>query len=213
VGVVANIKEDRFNFRTDRPEWYLAYAQEPNRPLIRPLILAVRTSGDPAHFTGAIRGVVHAIDPNQPISSVTMMKAYLAEVLIRERFSALLMGTLAMLGLVLAALGLYGVMAYSVARRTGEIGLRMALGAASRDIFRLVVGHALALIGCGLVIGLLGALAITRGLSATLYQISPTDPFTFSAVAMLLATVALLACYLPARRATHIDPMEALRCE
>jgi putative ABC transport system permease protein len=213
VGVVANIKEDRFNFRTDRPEWYLAYAQEPNRPLIRPLILAVRTSGDPANFTGAIRGVVHAIDPNQPISSVTIMKAYLAEVLIRERFSALLMGTLAVLGLVLAALGLYGVMAYSVARRTGEIGLRMALGAASRDIFRLVLGHALALIGCGLVIGLLGALAITRGLSATLYQISPTDPFTFSAVAMLLATVALLACYLPARRATHIDPMEALRCE
>jgi putative ABC transport system permease protein len=213
VGVVANIKEDRFNFRTDRPEWYLAYAQEPNRPLIRPLILAVRTNGNPANFTGAIRGVVHAIDPNQPISSVTIMKTYLAEVLMRERFSALLMGTLAMLGLVLAALGLYGVMAYSVARRTGEIGLRMALGAASRDIFRLVVGHALALVGCGLVIGLLGALAITRGLSATLYQISPTDPFTFSAVAMLLATVALLACYLPARRATHIDPMEALRCE
>ena len=213
VGVVANIKEDRFNFRTDRPEWYLAYAQEPNRPLIRPLILAVRTNGDPANFTGAIRGVVHAIDPNQPISSVTIMKTYLAEVLMRERFSALLMGTLAMLGLVLAALGLYGVMAYSVARRTGEIGLRIALGAASRDIFRLVVGHALALVGCGLVLGLLGALAITRGLSATLYQISPTDPFTFSAVAMLLATVALLACYLPARRATHIDPMEALRCE
>jgi len=175
--------------------------------------LAVRTNGNPANFTGAIRGVVHAIDPNQPISSVTIMKTYLAEVLMRERFSALLMGTLAMLGLVLAALGLYGVMAYSVARRTGEIGLRMALGAASRDIFRLVVGHALALVGCGLVIGLLGALAITRGLSATLYQISPTDPFTFSAVAMLLATVALLACNLPARRATHIDPMEALRCE
>jgi putative ABC transport system permease protein len=213
VGVVANIKEDRFNFRTDRPEWYLAYTQEPNRPLIGPLILAVRTNGDPANFTGAIRRVVHAIDPNQPISSVTIMKTYLAEVLMRERFSALLMGTLAMLGLVLAALGLYGVMAYSVARRTGEIGLRMALGAASRDIFRLVVGHALALVGCGLVIGLLGALSITRGLSATLYQISPTDPFTFSAVAMLLATVALLACYLPARRATQIDPMEALRCE
>jgi len=144
---------------------------------------------------------------------VTIMKAYLAEVLMRERFSAFLMGTLALLGLVLAALGLYGVMAYSVARRTGEIGLRMALGAASRDIFCLVVGHALALIGCGLLIGLLGALAITRGLSATLYQISPADPFTFTVVAMLLATIALLACYLPARWATRVDPMEAIRCE
>jgi ABC-type antimicrobial peptide transport system permease subunit len=104
-------------------------------------------------------------------------------------------------------------MAYSVARRTGEIGLRMALGAASRDIFRLVLGRGLALIGGGLVIGLLGALGMTRGLSATLYQISPTDPFTFAAVAILLATVALLACYLPARWATRVDPMVALRCE
>jgi predicted permease len=213
VGVVANTKEDRFNFRTDQPVWYLAYAQEINRPLIRPLILAVRTSGDPANFTGAIRGAIHTLDPNQTISSVTIMKPYLAEVLMKERFSALLMGTLATLGLVLAALGLYAVMAYSVARRTGEIGLRMALGAASRDIFRLVLGHALALIGGGLVIGLLGALGITRGLSATLYQISPTDPSTFTAVAILLATVALLSCYLPARWATHVDPMEALRCE
>ncbi len=213
IGVVANIKEDRFNFRADRAVWYLSYAQEINRPLIGPLILAVRTEGDPANFTGAIRGAIHAVDPNQAISSVTIMKAYLAEVLMRERFNALLMGTLAMLGLVLAALGLYGVMAYSVARRTGEIGLRMALGAASRDVFRLVLGHAFALIGCGLVIGLLGAFGITRGLSATLYQISPTDPATFTVVAVLLASVALLACYLPARRATRVDPIIALRTE
>jgi putative ABC transport system permease protein len=177
------------------------------------LILTARTDGNPANFTGAIRSAIHAVDPNQVIASVTIMKAYLEEVLMRERFSALLMGTLATLGLILAALGLYGVMAYSVARRTGEIGLRMALGAASRDIFGLVLGRALALIGCGLVIGLLGALGMTRGLSATLYQISPTDPFTFTAVAILLATVALLACYLPARRATHVDPMVALRSE
>jgi putative ABC transport system permease protein len=213
VGIVANVKEDRFNFRTDRPVWYLGYAQEINRPLIRPLILAVRTNGDPANFIGAIRGAIHAVDPNQAISSMTVMKAYLAEVLMRERFSALLMGTLAMLGLILAALGLYGVMAYSVARRTGEIGLRMALGARSRHIFRLVLGHALALIACGLVIGLLGAFGMTRGLSATLYEISSTDPFTFVAVAILLATVAMLACYLPARWATRVDPMVALRYE
>ena len=97
--------------------------------------------------------------------------------------------------------------------RTGEIGLRMALGAASHDIFRLVLGHALALIGCGLVIGLLGALGMTRGMSAMLYQISPTDPFTFAAVAVLLTITALLACYLPARTAMRLDPVEALRTE
>jgi putative ABC transport system permease protein len=141
------------------------------------------------------------------------MKSYLAEVLIRERFSAVLMGTLAVLGLTLAALGLYGVMAYSVSQRTGEIGLRMALGAQPRDIFSRVIRHGLMLIAIGLSIGLLGAQALTRTMISTLYRISPTDPTTFTFVAVLLAGVALLACYLPARRATHVDPMVALRCE
>ena len=104
-------------------------------------------------------------------------------------------------------------MAYSVSQRTGEIGLRMALGAQSRDILRLVLAHGLTLIAVGLVLGLFGAYAITRALSGTLYRISPTDPFTFTFVAILLASVALLACYLPARWATRVDPMVALRCE
>jgi predicted permease len=210
VGVVDNIKEDRFNLRTDRPAWYLPYAQQESR---NPLYLMVRTSQRTSDAIVPIRNAIHSIDPNQPISNIMTMRAYLAEVLMRERFSSILMGTLGGIGLVLAVVGLYGVMAYSVARRKGEIGLRMALGAASRDILLLVLGRGLALIGGGLVIGLLGALGITRGLSATLYQISPTDPFTFTAVAILLATVALLACYLPARWATHVNPMEALRYE
>jgi predicted permease len=210
VGVIRNIKEDRFNFRSERPVWYLPYSQQESSA---PLILVVRASGDPASLTAAIRAAIHSLDPNQPISNVMTMKSYLAEVLIRERFSAVLMGTLAVLGLTLAALGLYGVMAYSVSQRTGEIGLRMALGAQPRDIFSRVIRHGLMLIAIGLSIGLLGAQALTRTMISTLYRISPTDPTTFTFVAVLLAGVALLACYLPARRATHVDPMVALRCE
>jgi putative ABC transport system permease protein len=208
--VIRNIKEDRFNFRSERPVWYLPYSQQESSA---PLILVVRASGDPASLTAAIRAAIHSLDPNQPISNVMTMKSYLAEVLIRERFSAVLMGTLAVLGLTLAALGLYGVMAYSVSQRTGEIGLRMALGAQPRDIFSRVIRHGLMLIAIGLSIGLLGAQALTRTMISTLYRISPTDPTTFTFVAVLLAGVALLACYLPARRATHVDPMVALRCE
>jgi putative ABC transport system permease protein len=210
VGVVENIKEDRFNFRTDRPVWYLPYAQQESS---NPLYLIVRASDRPADLAIPIRGVVHAIDASQPISDVTTMTAYLEEVLMRERFSAILMGTLAAIGLLLAVVGLYGVMAYVVGQRNGEIGLRMALGAQSRDILRLVLRHALILVLVGLGIGLLCARAVARALSATLYQISPTDPFTFGFVAILLAFTALLACYLPARRAMKVDPMVALRCE
>ena len=118
-----------------------------------------------------------------------------------------------MLGLMLAAFGLYGVMAYSVSQRTGEIGLRMALGARQRDVLKLVMGHGVVIILIGLSAGLLGAWAVTRLLSGTLYQVSPDDPATFILVAVLLASVALLACYLPARRATRVDPMVALRQE
>ena len=141
------------------------------------------------------------------------MNGYLSEVLIKERFSAVLIGTLAVLGLILAALGLNGVMAYSVSRRTGEIGLRMALGARSADILRLVLRHGLTLIALGLAAGLVGAHMVTRALASTLYEITPNDPFTFTFVAILLAVVALLAWYVPARWATKVDPMVALRCE
>ncbi|HEY7911238.1 MAG TPA: FtsX-like permease family protein, partial [Blastocatellia bacterium] len=154
-----------------------------------------------------------SLDADLPVSNVMTMNDHLAEVLITERFSAVLMGTLAALGLMLAAFGLYGVMAYSVSQRTGEIGLRMALGARPRDVLKLVMGHGVVIILIGLSAGLLGAWAVTRLLSGTLYQVSPDDPATFILVAVLLASVALLACYLPARRATRVDPMVALRHE
>ncbi len=210
VGLIRDIKEDRFNFRIDRPAWYLPYAQEESNASLN---LIVRTRGEPAALTGAVRDAIHSIDPNQPISNIRTMKDHLKEILIRERFSAILMGTLAAVGLTLAAIGLYGVMAYSVSQRTGEIGLRMALGAQSRDILRLVLRHGLTLIALGLVIGLVGAHVMTGALSGTLYRISSTDPLTFAFVAVLLATVALLACYLPARRAMNVDPLVALRYE
>jgi len=141
------------------------------------------------------------------------MKEHLAEVLVRERFSAILMGSLAAIGLLLAAIGLYGVMAYSVTQRTGEIGVRMALGARTRDILRLVLGHGFVLVSTGLAIGLFLALASTRALAGTLYGISPTDPFTFTVAALFLILVALLACLIPARRASLVNPLEALRTE
>jgi putative ABC transport system permease protein len=210
VGIIENIKEDRFNFRADRPAWYLPYAQQEST---NPLQLIVRTSSRPADLIAPIRQAIQSLDPNQPISNITTMKDYLAEVLMKERFSAVMMGTLAAIGLTLAVVGLYAVMAYSVGQRTGEIGLRMALGARSADILRLVFRHGVILIGSGLLIGLIGAGFITRGLSEALYGIKPADPFTFILVALVLASVALLACYLPARRATEVDPIQALRTE
>ena len=210
VGVVENVKEDRFHFRTDRPAWYLPYAQQESN---NPLYLMVRASTRPANLVGSIRSAIYSVDPNQPIANISTMEERLHEALMKETFSAMLMATLAVIGLVLAVVGLYGVMAYSVGCRTGEIGLRMALGAQAGQIFRLVIRHGLILSAIGLIIGLCGAFFVTRGLSATLFQISPTDPFTFLFVGALLIIVALLASYVPARTAARVNPIVALRCE
>jgi putative ABC transport system permease protein len=214
VGVVKDVKEDRFGFRIDRPVWYLPYAQQTFAlPVSLPLNLVVRTSGDPSSVATPVREAVRAVDPYQPVAGVMPMKEYLSDVLIAERFSAVLMATLAALGLLLAALGLYGVMAYSVSQRTGEIGLRMALGARPRDVLRLVLRAGLSMFGLGLGLGVAGAWALTRLLSSTLQGVNPTDPATFALVALVLAGAALLACWLPARRATRVSPMVALRSE
>jgi len=141
------------------------------------------------------------------------LREQLADLLVAERFAALLLVGLATAGLLLAALGLYGVLAYSVGQRTGEIGLRMALGARQRDVLRLVVREGARLAAVGLALGVAGAWVLTRILASTLYEVSPTDPLTFAAAGVLLASAALLACWIPARRATRIEPMAALRCE
>jgi putative ABC transport system permease protein len=218
VGVVKDVKEDRFNFRIHRPAWYIPYFEYgqyqfvPAR-LATQIDLVVKAGDDPAGLAASIRRAVGSVDPDQPVSNVMAMKEHIADTLVAERFGAVLMGSLALLGLTLAALGLYGVMAYSVSQRAGEFGLRMALGARAGDIFKLVTAEGVKLIVAGLGLGLAGALAVTRFLSGTLFEVSPNDTITFAIISLALAVVAFAACYLPARRATKVDPMVALRTE
>jgi ABC-type antimicrobial peptide transport system permease subunit len=210
VGVVKNVKEDLFNFRINRPVWYVPYAQFEN-PF--PVNLVIRTSGDPTSLTAAVREAIHSVDPDQPVSDVMTMNTNLSGVLVTERFGSVLMGTLAISGLLLAAIGLYGVMAYAVKQRTGEIGLRIALGAQRKHVLALVVGAGMKLTLFGLVIGLIAAWGATRLLISLLFNLSPTDTATFSVVSLLLGFVGLIACYVPARTAMRLNPVEALRAE
>jgi putative ABC transport system permease protein len=214
VGLVEDVKEDRINVRIDRPVWYVPFAQQTFAgPLPLPLNLVVRASGEPAEVAAAVREAVRAVDPHQPVANVMPVPEYLSDVLIVERFGAALMATLAVLGTALAAVGLYGVMAYSVSRRTGEIGLRMALGARPGHVLRLVLGQGGLLVLGGLLLGVVGAFGLTRLLASTLHEVSPSDPTTCAVVLLVLALVSLLACWLPARRATRLSPIVALRHE
>jgi ABC-type antimicrobial peptide transport system permease subunit len=210
VGIMKDIKEDRFNFRINRPAWYVPYEQSENT---QPLDLVVKAKGDPSSLTAAIVEAVRSVDPDQPVSNVTTMKDHVAGVLVTDRFGAVLMGTLAALGLILAVIGVYGVMAYSVSKQTGEMGLRMALGARPSDILKTVVSRGAKLVAVGLCVGLAGALILTKFLSGSLYGMNPDDPLTFGVVSLILTAVALAACYIPARRAMRVDPTVALRYE
>jgi len=210
VGVVKDVKEDLFNYRINRPVWYVPYAQVENN---FPLNLVVHSHTDPTLLTTALRDAIRKSDPDQPVSNVLTMNAILSSVLVTERFGAVLMGTLELSGLLLAALGLYGVMAYAVKQRTGEIGLRVALGAQRRHVLALIVGDGMKLTLCGVVIGLVAAWSATRLLVSLLFDLSATDAGTFSIVSLLLGLVGLFACYLPARAAMRLDPVEALRAE
>jgi putative ABC transport system permease protein len=210
IGVIKDVKEDLFNYRINRPVWYVPYAQLENN---FPLNLVVRTSGDPASATAAVREAVHAIDPDQPISNVMTMNENLSGVLVTERFGAILMSLLAASGLLLAALGLYGVMAYSVSQRTAEIGLRVAIGARPTHVLKLILGQGLKLTLFGVAIGLTAVWCLTRLLANLLFGVSATDPATIVLISLLFTGVALLACLLPARRALAVDPIQALRTE
>jgi putative ABC transport system permease protein len=210
VGVVKDVKEDLFNYRINRPVWYVPYAQVENN---FPVNLVIRASADPTSLIGAVRDIIRSVDPDQPISKIMTMNVNLSGVLVTERFGAVLMGTLAVTGLLLASIGLYGVMAYSVSHRTGEIGLRVALGAQPKHILGLIMGHGMKLTLLGVAIGLILAWSTTRLLVSLLFELSATDAATFSVISLLLGLTGLLACYLPARTAVQLDPAEALRYE
>jgi predicted permease len=209
VGVVGDVRDDRLE-TPPSPTIYVNYRQRPQAT--RQFTTVVRADTDPAAVIAAAREIVRSLDPSVPPSFRTLTEVF-ASSLKSRRFNLILVAVFAGTALLLAMAGIYGVMAYAVTRRTGEFGIRIALGASGGNILRLVLGQGIvtALIGVG--IGLAGALALTRTLSSLIFGLSATDPTTLAAVVLLLVIVALLACYLPARRAAHVDPMVALRYE
>jgi putative ABC transport system permease protein len=175
--------------------------------------LVIRTHGDPLSIVGAIRKEVQAIDPDQPIAAVKPMTEWVESSVAAPRYRTTLLALFAALAMVLAATGIYGVMSYSVAQRTHEIGVRMALGARRFDVLKLVVRQGMLLTIIGVIVGLGGAFALTRVMSSLMFGVTTKDPITFVAVAALLVVVAFIACFVPARRATKVDPLVALRYE
>ncbi len=204
VGIVGNVHQ----FGLEAGPTYDAYFTGGWTPH-----LVIRTSSDPVAIAAAATEVVHRVDPSLPVTEVTTLDGLLSRSISPRRFSAVLIGVLAALALVLSAVGIYGVMSYTVGQRTQEIGIRMALGAQPQNMLALVLGRGVGLALTGIAAGIFGALALTRFLSSLLFGVRPTDPLTFAAVAALLLMVALAACYIPARRAMKVDPMVALRYE
>jgi ABC-type antimicrobial peptide transport system permease subunit len=164
-------------------------------------------------MTGSVREAIRSVDPDLPLAKVATLSTLVDDSMTQPRFSVLLLGSFGVLALLLAAVGMYGVISYSVSQRTQEIGVRIALGAERRSVFSMILRQGVRLAGLGIAIGLLAALAVTRLMASFLYGVQATDPLTFAAVSLLLMGVALLACYLPARRATRVDPIIALRYE
>jgi putative ABC transport system permease protein len=177
------------------------------------MTVLVRTLGAPTALVPALRSAVLAIDPNQPITSIKTMENIMADSIAQPRLSMMLMGLFGVLALVLATVGIYGLLSYAVTQRTQEMGIRMALGARMTDVLKLILKQGMTLVVLGEVLGLFGAFALTRLLKALLFGVTPTDAPTFIAVSIVLTVVASLACYIPARRATKVDPLVALRYE
>ncbi len=209
IGVVGRVKMEGLGEDSKRVQGYFPFAQIPGGNLT----VIVKAAGDPNQLISAVRQQVKAVDPDQPIYSIRSMDDIRAESVAPERLNLTLLSLFAGIALVLAIVGIYGVMSYSVTQRTHEIGIRMAIGAQPRDVFRMIIrqGMLLALIGVGC--GLLGAFGLTRLMATMLFGVEPTDPATFVSIAVLLTAVALVACYVPGRRATKVDPVESLRYE
>ena len=209
VGVVKDVRQYELGIEP-KPQMYLPHSQN---EFFDPRALVVRTNVDPLSLAATVRKTVWEIDKDQPVSDINTMEQVVSESVARQRFSMLLLGVFAGLALVLAAVGIYGVMSYSVAQRTHEIGIRMALGAQRNDVLRLTIWQGFKLVITGVTIGLAVAFVLTRVMSSLLFGISATDPITFLAISFVLVAVALIASYVPALRATRVDPMLALRYE
>ncbi len=212
VGVAGDVKQQQLGDET-QPTIYMPYTQVARPFMLGFLNFVVRSSVEPASLSAAVQREIQAIDPDLPIYKANTLAELMSASLQEQRFNALLLGVFALLALALAAVGLYGVMSYAVAQRTREIGIRVALGASRNDVLRLVIGQGMKQVCGGVAIGLMAAFALTRLLKTFLFGVRPTDPLTFTLIALLLMLVALLACWIPARRATKVDPMIALKYE
>ena len=209
VGVVGRVKMEGLSQDSNRPQGYFSFPQLGNGGMT----VIVKAQSDPTQLISALREQVKAVDPDQPIYNIRTMHEIRAESVASERLNLTLLSLFAAIALVLAIVGIYGVMSYTVTQRTHEIGIRMAIGAQPRDVFRMVIGQGMTLALIGVGIGLIGAFALTRLMASMLFDIAPTDPVTFAVIAVLLTTVALLACFIPGRRATKVDPVISLRYE
>jgi putative ABC transport system permease protein len=209
IGVVGRVKMESLNQNSDRVQGYFPFAQVPQGGMT----VLIKGASDPNQLIGSVRAAIREIDPDQPIHSVRTMDEIRAESVQNERLNLTLLSLFAGIALVLAIVGIYGVMSYSVTQRTHEIGIRMAIGARPRDVFTMILGHGMKLALIGVVIGLVGAFALTRLMASMLFGVAPTDATTYAAISVLLVAVTLVACYLPGRRATKVEPTISLRYE
>jgi putative ABC transport system permease protein len=209
VGVVGRVKMEGLSQDSHRVQGYFSFAQVP----VSGMGIIIKAAGDPTQLVAAAREQVKAIDPDQPIYGIRTMNEIRADSVAPERLNLTLLSLFAGVALVLAVVGIYGVMSYSVTQRTHEIGIRMAIGAQPRDVFRMIIGQGMMLTLIGVVVGLIGAFGLTRLMASMLFGVEPTDPTTFAVIAVLLTGVALVACSVPGRRATKVDPMVSLRYE
>jgi len=208
VGIVATIKQTTLSAGGGHA-MYLPHLQRPTGGMS----IVVRTNGDPMSLATLARTQIHSVDPGIPVTNIRSMAEIFSESVAQQRFSMLLVGVFGALAVILAAIGIYGVMGYAVTQRKHEIAVRMALGAKTNQVLKLILKDGLVLASLGVAIGLAGAFALTRLMSSLLFEVKPTDAQTFIAVSALLIFVALLACLIPARRATKVDPLVALRYE
>jgi putative ABC transport system permease protein len=209
VGVVGRVKMEALDDDSNRVQGYFSFAQVP----FTGMTIVVKGNSDPNQLIAAARNQVRSLDSDQPIYNIRTMDQIRGESVAPQRLNLMLLSIFAGIAFVLAIVGIYGVMSYAVTQRTHEIGIRMAIGAQPRDVFRMILGQGMLLTIIGMAAGLVGAFALTRLMATMLFSIKPTDPLTFATVAVLLVGVALIACYIPGRRATKVDPVNSLRYE